>query len=77
MTGEVVGYSFCESVNATGISPWCIRKLSSQGQMLGGGVDTDSLCGRIQSPFGWDLPVRVSLAHPYACKRCLEVIKKG
>ncbi len=68
-------YSFCESVTATSRSPWCIRVLTEQGQKLGGGVDTPSLCGRVQPPpkgNGWDLPVVFTVHHPSACPKCVE-----
>ncbi len=68
-------YSFCESVTATGKSPWCIRELTTNGQKLSGGVDTSSLCGRVKSPFGWDLSVPVSFRHPKICKECLKKVK--
>lgn len=45
-------YSYCESVYATGISPWHIRILTEAGQKKGGGADTLSLCGR---EMGWDV----------------------
>ncbi len=71
-------YSFCESVTATGSSPWCIRILTDQGRKLGGGIDTPSLCGRVQPPpksNGWDIGVRFSDHHPLACPRCIEIYK--
>lgn len=78
-------YSFCESDYATSISPWCIRKLTDQGQKPGGGIDTPSLCGRVTPRLyhprsgtnGWDIPnVPVTLTHPAACPKCLEIWKE-
>lgn len=69
-----VKYSFCESVTASSISPWCIRELSSDGRMLGGGVQTNSLCGRVKSPHGWDIDVRVNTTHPHACAKCVAIL---
>ena len=68
-------YSFCESVHATSISPWCIRKLTDIGRKLGGGVDTESLCGRVEKVKGWDLSVELDNHHlnNNACKKCLEI----
>lgn len=67
---------FCESVTATDRSPWCIRRATTKGAMLGGGVDTDSLCGRVRSPHGWDLRVRVTLNQRLACPRCVEILRE-
>ena len=69
------GYSFCESVHAGNLSPWHLRRLTDQGMKLPGGIDTSSLCGRVKSPYGWDLNVPVSLTHPSACKECLRKLK--
>ena len=56
----MLGHSFCESVTAGSLSRWHIRRLTSVGQKLGGGVDTDSLCGRVKSPDGWDLATKIT-----------------
>lgn len=45
---ETPPYAFCELVFATSLRPWCIRKLGKAGLKLGGGIDTPSLCGRVQ-----------------------------
>lgn len=37
------GFSFCETVAATG--PWHLRELTEQGQKLSGGADSQTLCG--------------------------------
>ncbi len=68
-------YSFCESVHATSRSPWCIRVLTKQGQKCGGGVDTPSLCGRVQPKKGWDLSVHFCVNHPSACPRCVQAYR--
>lgn len=77
-------YSFCESVTASSISPWCIRPLTETGKHIGGGVDTPSLCGRVRPSGktglgGWDLAIDfdVYLARggSRACKRCLDVLR--
>lgn len=51
------GYSFCESSAAGSLSPWHIRKLGAAGVKLGGGIDTPSLCGRVDPEKwnGWDV----------------------
>lgn len=67
-------YSFCEAVTASSISPWCVRKLTSARQKLGGGVDTSSLCGRVRAGMGWDLAVAVSLDHPSLCPKCKAIL---
>ncbi len=40
-------YAFCESV--TGIGRWHIRRLSEKGLKLGGGIDTPTLCKRVDN----------------------------
>jgi hypothetical protein len=65
-------YSFCETVTATAISYWHIRKLTEKGQKFGGGADTKALCGKEVS---WDLRVRFD-AHcgaDYCCPECFEI----
>ena len=69
-------YSFCESVTATSISPWCIRPLTAVGRKLGGGADTPSLCGRVRVGYGWDLQVPVDLKLSRACPRCVEALER-
>lgn len=62
-------FSFCESVATTGISPWHIRQLTEVGRKLGGGCDTESLCGR---KMGWDLKVELTQHHlGHACRKCV------
>lgn len=66
-------HSFCESVHATGTSPWHIRELTAAGRKLGGGADTPALCGRDLCK-GWDLNVEMTDHHlSHACKKCVEV----
>ena len=49
------------------------------GLKLGGGVDTDSLCGRVKHGLGWDLSVpltdRTLKTRPEgrACNKCLPL----
>lgn len=65
-----MSYSYCESVHAGGLSPWHIRKLDRAGLRLGGGITTNSLCGRVAR--GWDLNVPMGLAHDkHTCRDCL------
>ena len=70
-------YSFCEPASASSISPWCIRPLTDKGRKLGGGVDTQSLCGRVQERFGWDLNTPVSVDDSRACKKCIEIFQEN
>lgn len=64
-TGEFV---FCERINATGSSPWHIRKLTSNGTKFGGGADTKALCGKDVS---WDLKVNISNINlAVSCPQC-------
>jgi len=71
-------YSFCESVHATGVR-WHIRKLTHVGKKLGGGIDTDSLCGHVRARVGgWDLRVELTLEtlnRDHICPHCLEKLK--
>ncbi len=68
-------YSFCESVHVTGPSPWHIRKLDPAGRMLGGGITTPSLCGRVDR--GWDLSVVISIHHlGHSCRACVTAFKR-
>jgi hypothetical protein len=50
-------YSFCEPAFVATAAPWCIRPLTAAGRKLSGGVDTSSLCGRVDhTKFGgWDI----------------------
>lgn len=48
--------AFCEPVFAGSLSKWCIRKLTAKGLKPTGGVDTESLCGRVKPRIGgWDI----------------------
>lgn len=63
-------FSFCESMHATGTSPWHIRKLTAQGRKLGGGADTVALCGR---EVAWDLEVKVTPEFgDFVCSKCVD-----
>jgi hypothetical protein len=61
-------YAFCETVHASGITPWHIRPLTAAGKKLGGGADTPALCGRIVA---WDLSVLIRTdSLESVCPRC-------
>jgi hypothetical protein len=62
-------YSLCESVLASGSSPWHIRKLSKKGKVFGGGADTRSLCGMVMS---WDMKNTIEGNEDFCCKDCLR-----
>lgn len=66
----MVEYSYCEPVWAAPLASWCIRPLTDAGRKLGGGVDTESLCGRVSVEQGWDLPYPVEADKPGICKIC-------
>lgn len=71
----VIRYSFCESVHASGSSPWHIRELVKD-QKFGGGIDSVSLCGRVKD--GWDLRVQIApeyFARGCVCKDCAAEYK--
>jgi len=70
-------FSFCESVTASGSSPWHIRQLTNEGKKLGGGIDTTSLCGHVKPPYGWDLAVPITEYHlVHACTDCVTKYRK-
>ncbi len=50
-------HAFCEADTAGPFSPWHIRLLTDAGLKLGGGADTESLCGRRVS---WDRKIAIS-----------------
>jgi hypothetical protein len=65
-------YVFCEGVTASGSSPWHLRRITGTGLHLGGGIDSDSLCGTVKAPYGWDLDVEVAEHHlKGACRSCV------
>ena len=65
-------YSFCESVTASSISPWHIRRLTDVGRKLGGGIDTSSLCGLVKPPYGWDLSADLNTdSNGHLCRACV------
>lgn len=78
--GEKPPFAFCESVHATGTSPWHIRRVGETGLHFGGAIDTPSLCGRVNPPptsNGWDLEVRITEHHlSHACPKCVEEYRK-
>jgi hypothetical protein len=64
-------YAFCESVHATGTSPWHIRRVVGA-LKLGGGIDSPSLCKRVDAGKGWDLEARITQHHlNHACPTCV------
>jgi hypothetical protein len=72
-------YSFCESVAASGRSPWHIRRVTDKGRKLSGGADTPTLCGR-DLHGGWDLSSEITelgLSVPmHTCQKCAEAYRK-
>ena len=74
--GEIPPFAFCESIHATGRSPWHIRRIDPNiGLRLGGGIDSASLCTSVAR--GWDLEVRISALHlKDACPRCVAAYKR-
>jgi len=67
--------SYCESVTASAFSPWCVRELTHNGRFFGGGIDTDSLCGRVSDGQGWDLKDDVDIDDENMCLRCRKKIE--
>jgi hypothetical protein len=81
--GEIPAFAFCEPRWAVMNAPWCIRPITATGLHLGGGVDTQSLCGRVHpvedmgSGGGWDLNVRLSKGQlARACPKCVAEYRK-
>jgi len=72
---------FCEPAMAAGPGRWCLRFVGEKGEMYGGGIDTPSLCGRVDPKLnGWDIDVPVTqdrLDNPdITCLRCLRELKE-
>lgn len=75
MPADLIRYSLCEPSQAAAMAKWHVRKLSDAGPKYGGGIDTPSLCKKVQ-PWGepvpgkkykgyggWDLEVRITQHH--------------
>lgn len=64
-------YSFCEATTAGSRSRWHIRPLTKVGRKLGGGADTQALCGRLVA---WDIATPVTPTSPVledgVCSTC-------
>lgn len=62
-------------MTSASLSLWNLRHLTSEGEKLGGGADTRSLCGR---RVDWDLRVDPTPHHleNNVCKSCLETYRK-
>jgi hypothetical protein len=68
--------SLCESVHASGTSPWHLRVLTDKGPKHGGGIDTASLCDVVKPPYGWDLNVSITPASlESVCQGCLKAAR--
>jgi hypothetical protein len=52
-------FAFCERISATASSPQHIRRVGTEGLMLGGGAPETTLCGTLLRG-GWDLPSPVT-----------------
>lgn len=71
-------FSFCESVHASGRSPWHLRKLTAVGPKFGGGIDTPSLCGLVKPPMGWDVKVEITEHHlGHSCQECVRAYREA
>lgn len=67
-------HSFCETMFASGVTPWHIRKLTTVGRKLGGGADTPSLCGK---DVAWDLSVEITSHHlTHCCLYCRRIYEQ-
>ncbi len=78
-------YAFCESVTGAdyvnrvaqgwvyvSIGRWHIRRLSEKGLKLGGGIDTPTLCKRVDNP-PWERSISWSPTHRSPCCRKLSM----
>ncbi len=69
-----MSWAFCEPETAGSMSRWCLRPMTKQGLKPSGGVDTNSLCGRVKAHHGWDIQVPVTqdrIDHPdVMCPKC-------
>ena len=74
--GAVNQFSFCESLQATSVSPWHIRRLTAAGPKYRGGADTESLCGR---KMGWDLETAITplQLQGHTCVACLKAYREA
>lgn len=70
-------FTLCESLYASGHGKWHIRKLTTAGKKLGGGIDTKSLCGKVDK--GWDLNVEMTQHHldNNTCPECLSKYRES
>lgn len=91
MERDLSKYSYCESALATAANPLCIRPLTAAGPKFSGGVDTASLCGRVNPRVnGWDIRravcesdfgIRIDRGPYHAathriCQRCVEKLRE-
>jgi len=88
-SARLSAYAFCEPTCAGPCAPWCIRPLTAAGKKLGGGVDTPSLCGRVQPADtggfgGWDVEPAVgegwlgpdAAGRSIACRKCVAKLRE-
>jgi len=70
-------FSFCESQWASSRSKWHIR-YCEHGRKLGGGIDSNSLCGHVKKGGGWDLEVEICERTLYSgvCPECKRIYKR-
>lgn len=81
--GDVPKYAFCESVAAGSCGRWHIRKVEDR-LHLGGGIDTPSLCGRVNpigsergATGGWDVNVKITEHHlGHSCPDCVKAYRE-
>ena len=79
---------FCASLTAGPLEPWCLRLVGPEGAMFYGGIDTESLCGKVMpagvGPWGggWDsrwpvtkdsLSLPLLYRYEYVCEECLKI----
>lgn len=63
-------FSFCEAQPSSG--KWHIRKLTVNGYLPGGGIDSESLCRRVKRYRGWDVLAPITALHlrDRTCPEC-------
>lgn len=81
-------YAYCEPTCAGSLAPYCIRRLTAAGPKYSGGVDSDSLCGRVSARNfgGWDIErlvhaddfeVSTHRNRMMVCQRCVEKLREA
>ena len=64
--------AFCETEGASSFARWHIRTIPDGKLRPGGGINTSSLCGKVNS--GWDIECEFSKRYfPHCCPTCVFI----